>query len=70
MNLMDSLCYRCFCCWGSTKDHKAKCDAYPSGEYHDGLPVHKITLVDTGMSASSWRRMMIGAMHSIINYKW
>ena len=33
-------------CWGSTKDHKARCYAYPSGEYHDGIPIHKEALVN------------------------
>jgi len=46
VDLKDSLCYRCDNCWGSTKDRKAKCDAFPSGRYEDGIPVHEIVLVD------------------------
>ncbi len=47
MDLLDSLCYRCFNCWGSTKDHKARCYAYPSGRYDEyGIPIHEETLVD------------------------
>ena len=45
-DLFSSLCFRCDNCWGSTKDHKAKCTAYPSGRYSDGIPIHEIVLVD------------------------
>ena len=31
---------------GSTSDHRAKCSAYPSGRYSDGIPIHDIILVD------------------------
>lgn len=46
MDLLDSLCYRCFNCWGSTKDHKARCYGYPTRYDDDGLPVYGETLVD------------------------
>ena len=45
MDLLDSLCYRCSNCWGSTKDHKAKCSGYPSGRCDEnGIPIHENTM--------------------------
>ena len=47
MDLLDSLCYRCSNCWGSTKDHKAKCSGHPSGRCDEnGIPIHEMILVD------------------------
>ena len=41
-----SLCHDCLNCWGTTKDGKAICVAYPSGRYEGGIPVHDFITVD------------------------
>lgn len=40
------LCYSCGNCWGTTKEGEVKCMAYPSGRYHDGIPIHETVLVE------------------------
>ena len=55
-------CRNCFYCWGTTKEGKAKCYAYPSGnrDLEFGTPIHGKTLVDQREDASCSRKATSG----------
>lgn len=44
-DIAESLCSHCFHCWSTSTDGRAQCDAFPSGEYHGGIPIHRIIIV-------------------------